>query len=312
MKRLLQFSMLAGAPQRAARPHPRPPRHAGRDWPTASSAAPVRSTPRSSPSGCGRWAASWRTTRRCPTTSTRASTASSANAGHAAPGRDRRVPGRPRTPRQRRVRVGDAGMGDGPGPGLRRHRPPTPGPSRARSRSTGGRSPPTHEAALDEALRADAATPALDARAAVLTSRGRARSGANGPRTSSCSRTSALAACSTSSCGAPPTAVVPPTRDSRSASPPTSWPTSSPGPTEFAAVLAERAALQRYLDERVPPPWFDGQIPDPSTWSLRPRNARRRPTAGTTVTGIAVSGGAASGPARVDRRSRRSTRSRAG
>jgi phosphohistidine swiveling domain-containing protein len=70
-------------------------------------------------------------------------------------------------------------------------------------------------------------------------------------------------------------------------------------PDQLAAVLAERAALQRYLDERIPPPWFDGQISDPSTWPLRTEERPPPPTAGTTVTGIAVSGGVASGPARV-------------
>jgi rifampicin phosphotransferase len=70
-------------------------------------------------------------------------------------------------------------------------------------------------------------------------------------------------------------------------------------PAEFAGVIAERAALQRYLDERVPPPWFDGQIPDPATWPLRRDVRPCAPLAGTTVRGIAVSGGVASGPARV-------------
>ena len=70
-------------------------------------------------------------------------------------------------------------------------------------------------------------------------------------------------------------------------------------PDAFAAVIAERAALQRYLDERVPPSWFNGRIPDPATWELRADAKLPPPAAGTTVTGIAVSGGVASGPARV-------------
>lgn len=70
-------------------------------------------------------------------------------------------------------------------------------------------------------------------------------------------------------------------------------------PHEFADVIAERAALHRYLDERIPPFWFDGQIPDPSTWMMRVDARPRPPAAGTTLTGIAVSGGLASGPARV-------------
>ena len=64
-------------------------------------------------------------------------------------------------------------------------------------------------------------------------------------------------------------------------------------------MIAERAAQQRYLDERIPPPWFDGHIPDPATWPLRADDRPAAPAAGTTITGIAVSGGTASGPARV-------------
>jgi phosphohistidine swiveling domain-containing protein len=70
-------------------------------------------------------------------------------------------------------------------------------------------------------------------------------------------------------------------------------------PMEFTDVIAERAALQQYLDDRVPPPWFDGTIPDPATWPVR---ADVRPPVlleDTTVSGIAVSGGTAEGPARV-------------
>jgi pyruvate,water dikinase len=70
-------------------------------------------------------------------------------------------------------------------------------------------------------------------------------------------------------------------------------------PVDFATAIADRAARQRYLDERVPPAWFDGHISDPATW---PRRADARPPApspGSTVAGIAASGGTASGPARV-------------
>ncbi len=69
-------------------------------------------------------------------------------------------------------------------------------------------------------------------------------------------------------------------------------------PGEFSEVIAARAEQYRYLDERIPPPWFDGHIPDPTTWA---RRADARPpalVAGNTLSGIAVSGGAASGPAR--------------
>jgi rifampicin phosphotransferase len=70
-------------------------------------------------------------------------------------------------------------------------------------------------------------------------------------------------------------------------------------PAAYSAVIAERAAVQRYLDERMPPPWFDGQIPDPATWPLRSEGRPAAPAVGTTVSGIPVSGGVASGPARV-------------
>jgi rifampicin phosphotransferase len=70
-------------------------------------------------------------------------------------------------------------------------------------------------------------------------------------------------------------------------------------PASFEAVLAERRARQQYLDERIPPLWFDGHIPDPSTWERRDGVNRPAPAAGTTLSGIAVNGGVASGPARV-------------
>lgn len=70
-------------------------------------------------------------------------------------------------------------------------------------------------------------------------------------------------------------------------------------PVRFATIIAERSAGEHYLNDRIPPPWFEGRIPDPSTW---PTEAGARPSApapGATLTGIAVSGGSASGPARV-------------
>jgi pyruvate,water dikinase len=70
-------------------------------------------------------------------------------------------------------------------------------------------------------------------------------------------------------------------------------------PAAFSDVIAERAARAEYLNQRVPPPWFDGRIPDPSTWSIREDATTERPAAGTVISGIAVSGGTASGPARV-------------
>jgi phosphohistidine swiveling domain-containing protein len=70
-------------------------------------------------------------------------------------------------------------------------------------------------------------------------------------------------------------------------------------PNAFADLITARAEQHRYLAARLPPPWFDGHIPDPDTWALRAESRPTVPTPGTTVTGIAVSGGTASGPARV-------------
>lgn len=70
-------------------------------------------------------------------------------------------------------------------------------------------------------------------------------------------------------------------------------------PLDFDDIIAQRAEQQRYLDERIPPHWFDGRIPDPATWTLRADARPVAPAAGTTLTGIAVSGGVAQGPARV-------------
>jgi rifampicin phosphotransferase len=72
-------------------------------------------------------------------------------------------------------------------------------------------------------------------------------------------------------------------------------------PTEFASVIAERAARQDYLNARVPPDWFEGCIPDPATWKVRSEQVAPVRAPGSVVQGIAVSGGAASGPARVVR-----------
>ena len=70
-------------------------------------------------------------------------------------------------------------------------------------------------------------------------------------------------------------------------------------PARFADVIAERAAQERYLNDRIPPPWFEGTIPDPSTWPLRDGAARAAPAAGTVLTGLAVNSGQATGRARV-------------
>ena len=70
-------------------------------------------------------------------------------------------------------------------------------------------------------------------------------------------------------------------------------------PQRFASVIAERAEQRDHLDARIPPPWFQGRIPDPSTWALRTAAGPDAPLSGARLQGIAVSGGLASGPARV-------------
>jgi len=70
-------------------------------------------------------------------------------------------------------------------------------------------------------------------------------------------------------------------------------------PTAFADVIEARAAQHAYLQARVPPFWFDRHVPDPSTWALRADARGSPPQPGETLQGIGVSGGRASGPARV-------------
>ena len=70
-------------------------------------------------------------------------------------------------------------------------------------------------------------------------------------------------------------------------------------PARFADVIALRAARERYLNDRCPPPWFQHHIPDPALWPTRTDARPPAPASGTTLTGIAVSGGTATGPARV-------------
>ena len=69
-------------------------------------------------------------------------------------------------------------------------------------------------------------------------------------------------------------------------------------PTAFAEVIAQRSEQAQYLNARVPPLWFQGRIPPPDTGARR-ADTTPAAAAGTTLAGIAVSGGTASGPARV-------------
>ncbi len=70
-------------------------------------------------------------------------------------------------------------------------------------------------------------------------------------------------------------------------------------PSAFRDLIEERSAQEENLNRRIPPPWFVGRIPDPMTWPIRTDVATERPASGTVISGIAVSGGSASGPARV-------------
>ncbi|MGI9603892.1 MAG: PEP-utilizing enzyme [Acidimicrobiales bacterium] len=70
-------------------------------------------------------------------------------------------------------------------------------------------------------------------------------------------------------------------------------------PEAFERVIAERDEQQRYLNDRVPPPWFEGHIPDPATWTRLDDVAPTPPATGSSLQGVAVNGGVASGRARV-------------
>lgn len=66
----------------------------------------------------------------------------------------------------------------------------------------------------------------------------------------------------------------------------------------LAGTIAERRARRQYLQARIPPFWFEGQIPPPPTWELR--SDRVRPDRSVReLTGIGVCAGVATGPARV-------------
>jgi pyruvate,water dikinase len=69
-------------------------------------------------------------------------------------------------------------------------------------------------------------------------------------------------------------------------------------PTPFREVVAERRRRHDYLQARVPPFWFEGEIPDPSTWQLR-ADLRCPDSTARELTGIGVCSGTATGTARV-------------
>ena len=71
----------------------------------------------------------------------------------------------------------------------------------------------------------------------------------------------------------------------------------APGdPDAFADKLADRRARRDFLQACAPPFWFEGEVPDPRTWTLRTEQLRpdRSPL---TLTGLGVcSGVAIAGP----------------
>ena len=69
-------------------------------------------------------------------------------------------------------------------------------------------------------------------------------------------------------------------------------------PSSVREVIAERRRRRDYLQARVPPFWFQGEIPSPTTWELRA--SRSRPDgAARQLHGIGVCAGQATGTARV-------------
>ncbi len=69
-------------------------------------------------------------------------------------------------------------------------------------------------------------------------------------------------------------------------------------PGAFADTLAERRTARDELQARVPPFWFEGEVPPPDTWVLRSER-RSIDTAPRTLIGMGVCPGTATGPARV-------------
>ena len=70
-------------------------------------------------------------------------------------------------------------------------------------------------------------------------------------------------------------------------------------PPAFAERIATRADRRDLLNERVPPFWFDGAIPDPLTWPRRTEVGVVASTTPFTLHGIGVCSGSAAGRARV-------------
>ena len=69
-----------------------------------------------------------------------------------------------------------------------------------------------------------------------------------------------------------------------------------PGP--FTSIVDERRSRRDYLQARVPPFWFEYEIPHPSTWELK-ADARRVDHDARVIHGLGVCSGSATGTARV-------------
>ena len=72
-------------------------------------------------------------------------------------------------------------------------------------------------------------------------------------------------------------------------------------PSDFDRIVAERRGKREGLQERQPPFWFEGHLPDPTTWPLRSAVPVEAPTASERpqLQGLGVSAGVVSGRARV-------------
>jgi pyruvate,water dikinase len=72
-------------------------------------------------------------------------------------------------------------------------------------------------------------------------------------------------------------------------------------PADFEQLMCERRRKREDLQRRQPPFWFDGRLPDPSTWPLRSTIAAEAPATveQSPLQGLGVSAGIVSGRARV-------------
>ena len=69
-------------------------------------------------------------------------------------------------------------------------------------------------------------------------------------------------------------------------------------PGSFVEIIGERRATRDFLQDRVPPFWFEGEVPAPESWPLR-SSQRKIDTAPRTLGGMGVCPGVATGTARL-------------